>query len=145
MPVRFAVDTNCVIAAVCDWHSQHHVAAAEIERRLDRGEHMAVAVHALTEAYSVLTRFPAPHRLAPEDAWAVLNVSFVQAGTVVSLTMAQHIALLARIAGDGVVGGRAYDALIAECAFRARADALLTFNHRHFDPAPKGVAIVVPA
>jgi predicted nucleic acid-binding protein len=64
MPVRFAVDTNCLIAAVCDWHGQHRVAAAEIERRLDRGEQMAVAVHTLTEAYSVLTRFPAPHRLA---------------------------------------------------------------------------------
>ena len=42
--------------------------AGAIERRLDGGEHMSLAAHALTEAYSVLTRFPAPHRLAPADA-----------------------------------------------------------------------------
>ena len=29
-----AVDTNCIIAAVCAWHEQHRVAAAEVERRL---------------------------------------------------------------------------------------------------------------
>ena len=145
MPVTFAVDTNCIVAAVCDWHGDHRLAAAAIERRLDRGEHMAVAAHALTEAYSVLTRFPAPHRLAPADAWAVLDVSFAQAGTVISLTAPQHVALLARMAKGGVAGGRAYDAMIAECAAKAGATTLLTFNARHFDLAPKGVAIVVPA
>jgi hypothetical protein len=35
--------------------------------------------------------------------------------------------------------------VIAEYAVRAGASALLTFNARHFDPAPKDVAIVVPA
>jgi predicted nucleic acid-binding protein len=145
MPVRFAVDTNCIVAAVCDWHDHHRSAASEIERRLDRGEQMAVAAHALTEAYSVLTRFPAPHRLAPADAWAVLDISFAQAGTVISLTAPQHVALLARMATEGIAGGRAYDTVIAECAARAGARALLTFNPRHFEPGPKDLAIVVPA
>jgi predicted nucleic acid-binding protein len=145
MPVRFAVDTNCIIAAVCDWHDQHRAAAAEIERRRNGAEQMAIAVHALTEAYSVLTRFPAPHRLTPEDAWAVLNVSFGRAARIVSLTAAQHLALLGRIAEAGVGGGRTYDAVIAACAVRAGASALLTFNPRHFDPAPKDLSIVVPA
>jgi hypothetical protein len=31
------------------------------------------------------------------------------------------------------------------CARQARADVLLTFNTRHFDPSPTGVRVVEPA
>jgi predicted nucleic acid-binding protein len=145
MPVTFAVDSNCLIAAVCHWHAHHRVAAAAIERRLEDGEQLAVAAHALTEAYAVLTRFPAPHRLAPADAWVVLDVSFAKTASVISLPASQHLALLARLAKRGIAGGRVYDALIAACATKAGASTLLTFNARHFDFATKELAIVVPA
>ena len=77
MPAVCALDTSCLIAAVCGWHEQHRVAAAEIGRRLDRGERLSVAAHALTEAYAVLTRLPAPHRLSPADAWELLRANFL--------------------------------------------------------------------
>jgi len=143
--VTFAVDTNCIVAAVCDWHANQQAAIAELERRLDRGESMAVPSHALTEAYSVLTRFPAPHRIACAEAWHVLKTGFSDLGSVVSLTASQQIALLTRLGQDGIGGGRVYDAVIAECTVKAGASVLLTFNPRHFDPAPKGVTVVVPA
>jgi predicted nucleic acid-binding protein len=145
MPVRFAVDSNCLIAAVCDWHVHHRVTAAALERRLDDGEQMVVAAHTLTEAYAVLTRFPAPHRLAPGDAWAVLDVSFAQTATVISLPASQHVAFLARMGKRGIAGGRVYDALIAACATKAGARTLLTLTARHFDFATKELAIVTPA
>ena len=106
---------------------------------------MAVPAHALTEAYSVLTRFPAPHRIASAEAWRLLKTGFSDIGRVVSLTAPQHVALLKRLAESGVGGGRVDDAIIAETAVRAGASALLTFNPRHFDPAPKDVAVVIPA
>jgi len=145
MPARFAVDANCMIAAVCGWHDHYGAASAEIERRLEIGEQLTVAAHALTEAYSVLTRFPGPHRLTPGDAWQLLRVSFSDTGTVVTLTARQHVAVLGRFAGAGLGGGRTYDALIAEAAVRAAATVLLTFNPRHFDPSPAGLQIRVPA
>ena len=49
-----------MVAAVCGWHVRHAVAAAEIERRLDRGERMAIAARAIAETYAVLTRLPPP-------------------------------------------------------------------------------------
>jgi len=55
----FAVDTSCMVAAVCTWHEHHAAAAGEIERRLGRGERMAIPAPALVEAYAVLTRLPA--------------------------------------------------------------------------------------
>jgi predicted nucleic acid-binding protein len=144
MPAVCALDTSCLIAAVCGWHEQHRATAAEIERRLDLGERLSVAAHALSEAYAVLTRLPPPNRLAPGDAWELLRANFSDGVLVVALSARQHVALLRRLARAGVSGGRTYDGVIAECAVRAGAQALLTFNARHFEPAPPGLAIVVP-
>jgi len=83
--------------------------------------------------------------MRPGDAWELLRVNFTEGVLIVALSEPQHVALLRRLARMGVSGGRTYDAVIAECAVRAGAHALLTFNARHFEPAPKGLAIVVPA
>ncbi|HET7619861.1 MAG TPA: PIN domain-containing protein [Vicinamibacterales bacterium] len=144
MPGRFALDSSVMVAAVCTWHERHRDATVEIEQRLAAGQHLAVAAHALAEAYAVLTRLPAPHRLAPADAWALVHTNFIKAATVVALTGPGLVKVLAALAAADVGGGRTYDALIAACAKQARVGALLTFNPRHFDPAPEGVAIVEP-
>ena len=141
----FALDTSCMVAAVCAWHARHAAAAAEIEGRFDRGERMAIAAHAIAETYAVLTRLPAPHRLAPADAWTLVRTNFVDNASLVTLDGPAHVAVLEDLAGDGIGGGRTYDALIAACAAASHAKALLTFNRRHFDPPPSGVVIVEPA
>ena len=122
-----------MIAAVCGWHEHHAAAAAAIERRLNRGDRLVIAAHALVEAYAVLTRLPSPHRLAPADAWTLVESNFVQHATLTTLPGAAHVALLTRLAAAGRGGGRTYDALIAETAAHGKADELLTFNRRHFD------------
>jgi len=134
-----------MVAAVCGWHVRHAAAAAEIERRLDRGERMAIAAHAIAEAYAVLTRLPPPHRLAPADAWTLVRTNFVDNAALVTLDAPAYVAVLEQRAGAGVGGGRTYDGLIAACAAASHARALVTFNRRHFDPPPDGVTIVEPA
>jgi predicted nucleic acid-binding protein len=134
-----------MVAAVCAWHERHRAAVTEIERRLDRGERMAIAAHAIAESYAVLTRLPAPYRLAPADAWTLVHTNFVTGATIVALDGPAQVSVLARLAREGIGGGRTYDALIAACAGVSGAEALLTFNPRHFDPPPRGVAIVEPA
>jgi predicted nucleic acid-binding protein len=78
----FFVDTSCIIAAVGGWHRHHPGAAAEIERCLEGHERLATAAHALAEAYAVLTRLPAPHRLAPADALALLEGNVIDGARV---------------------------------------------------------------
>ncbi len=141
----FTLDTNCMIAAVCGWHQHNAAAVAEIEGRLQRGERLTVLAPALVEAYSVLTRMPAPHRLAPADAWALMEGNFVRGRDVVALDGPAYVSTLRDLAGQDLGGGRTYDALIAACARQAKACALLTLNRRHFDPPPEGVTIVEPA
>ena len=106
---------------------------------------MIVAAPALIEAYSVLTRLPAPHRLTPVDALGLLDANFVRGVTVVALSAPGYRALLRAAPGEGVSGGRMYDAVIAACARRARAGTLLTFNTSHFAPfAGSDLDIVTP-
>ena len=133
-----------MVAAVCSWHERHAVVAAEIERRLDARGRLATPAHALVEAYAVLTRLPAPHRVAPADAWALLKANFVEPAKVVALEGPAHAVLLARLAAAGTGGGRTYDALIAEQAVAAGANILLTLNPRHFEPPPRGVTVIEP-
>jgi predicted nucleic acid-binding protein len=139
------VDTCCIIAPVCGWHKFHPKAAAEIEQRLEKREQLATAAHALAEAYAVLTRMPAPHRLAPADALALIEGNFTDGARVIALDAAGYRSLLKRAPRDGLSGGRTYDAIIAECAVRARAATLLTFNALHFQALDATqVRVVVP-
>jgi predicted nucleic acid-binding protein len=140
----FSLDTSCLIAAVCGWHERHDAAAAEVDGRLDRGERMTVPAHALVEAYAVLTRLPAPHRLSTADAWTLLRTNFVEAGAVTEISGRQQINLLKQLAAAGIGGGRSYDAVIAAAAHHGGADALLTFNPRDFEKLPQTPRIVEP-
>ena len=96
------------------------------------------AAHALAE--------PAPHRLAPADALALLEGNFIDGARVIALDADGYRSLLKRAAREGLSGGRTYDAIIAECAIRAQATTLLTFNAPHFQGlAAARVRVVVPS
>src|SRR5262245_59825376 len=111
-------DANCMVAAVSELHPHYSAAADEYNRRLDRGESLVVAGHTLAEAYSVLTRIPAPLRLTGAQAAAILERSFVSQGEVVSLDGTEYAALVHDSPGRDVIGGRIYDAIIAACAIK---------------------------
>ena len=142
----FVADTSCMVAAICSWHEHHARAVAEFERRFDRDEKLVAVAPALVEAYSVLTRLPAPHRLPPSDALRLLEANFMQTAPPVALDGRLYRTLLRRAPNEGIVGGQMYDAVIVECALKARADTLITFNTRHFMPLAKGrLNIVAPS
>lgn len=106
---------------------------------------MLVAGPALIEAYAVLTRLPAPHRLAAADAVALLDSNFIALGRVVALDAGAYRTLVRQAPGDGITGGRTYDAVIAACALKGKATTLLTLNEQHFVQfAAAGLEIVVP-
>jgi predicted nucleic acid-binding protein len=134
-----------MIAAVCTWHEHHEWATEEIERRLERGETLFVAAHTLVEAYAVLTRLPSPYRLSPADALALIEANFIESRQIITLEARSYRTVLRRVRDAGIHGGRTYDAIIAACALKARATALLTFNTAHFlSFEERGLTIVVP-
>jgi predicted nucleic acid-binding protein len=133
-----------MVAAVCGWHEFHASAAAEIERRLAAGQSMIVAGPALVEAYAVLTGLPAPYRLAPTDAHALMAANFLQGTDLAVLESDGYWSVVDAAPNQGVAGGQIYDSIIAACARRANADALLTFNARHFRAFESDFDVVVP-
>lgn len=134
-----------MIAAVCAWHERHADAAGEITRRLRAAEPMFLAAPAVVESYAVLTRLPPPHRMAPGVALQVIEGSFTGHGRIVALDGRSYRTLVHQLAETQITGGRAYDAVIAECALRERDVTLLTFNERDFAPfTARRLVIIVP-
>ena len=138
-------DTSCIVAVVSSWHEHHDRAMNEIHSRLNKKHRMVVAGHCLIEAYSVLTRLPAPHRISPTDANTVLQTNFGKSNKTIVLGASGYRSLLEFAASTGISGGRVYDALIAASARQAKVETLITFNASHFEGlAGEDLEIVVP-
>ena len=141
----FLIDSNCLVAAVSAWHVHHSRATAAINSRLDAEYDLIIAGHSLAESYATLTGLPAPFRISSAEALVLLEQGLVPRATIVVLDPAGYSTLLRRMAREGVVGGRIYDAVIAACARAGGADELLTFNERHFRQFEgDGLRVVVP-
>lgn len=134
-----------MVAALHSSHARHEEAWRELASRVSKREKMILAAPALVETYSVLTRLPAPHRLAPKDVLTLLTESFIARSAVVALEEKEYVALLKSLPGAGIAGGRSYDAVIAACALKSEVSTLLTFNPRDFAgfESPK-LRVVVP-
>ena len=101
-------DTSVVVAGLSSWHADHDVARRELARR-------PPALGAvLIEAYSVLTRLPPPRRLRPRLVRDALTAALP--GDPILLPAAALRTLLNGLVDHNVVGGAAYDAVIAETA-----------------------------
>lgn len=105
-----------------------------------------VPQHALFEAYSVLTRLPAPLRVTPQIAHAILIHYFGEGrAEIAGVSPERCWDLIGGVAKRGVAGGAAYDAVIADCAFDAGARVLLTWNIRDFlRVAPASLRVAEP-
>jgi predicted nucleic acid-binding protein len=111
-----AVDSSVVIAAFATWHEHHAIA-----RKAMAGRPRLVA-HAAVESYSVLTRLPPPHRAHPSIVHAFITERFTEPFLTLSETGYQE--LLATVTTRQILGGPAYDALIAFTAAEHQATLL---------------------
>ena len=77
-----------------------------------------------------MTRLPGKHRTSGQ---ALTFLEMIQARfKLVALDAADYLATIREAAAVGVVGGTSYDALVAACALKAKADVLYTWNIGHF-------------
>lgn len=116
-----AVDSSVVIAAFASWHEHHAVARKALVGR------PRLIAHAAVESYSVLTRLPPPHRAQPSIVHAFLTERFAEPLLTLSETGYQE--LLATLATGQILGGPAYDALIATTAAEHQA-TLMSLDQR---------------
>jgi predicted nucleic acid-binding protein len=111
-----AVDSSVVIAAFATWHEHHSIA-----RKAMAGRPRLIA-HAAIESYSVLTRLPPPHRARPSIVHAFISERFTE--PFLALSETGYLQLLATVAAGQILGGPAYDALIAFTAVEHQVTVL---------------------
>lgn len=111
-----AADTSVVVAAFASWHERHESANATLTSDVRLVDHCAL------ETYSVLTRLPAPHRAPAQVVRQFLRDRFP--GTWLRLPAAAYRSFVLRLPEHEVVGGAAYDALVAATAAHAGAQLI---------------------
>ncbi len=110
-------------------HERHESCLAAF-KRYDKNQ-AACGAHSLAEVYASLTRMPGRHRISSEQAMLFVT-TLRERLTIVALTAEEHFRCIERNAALGVVGGTIYDALLAQCALKAKAEAIYSWNTRHF-------------
>jgi hypothetical protein len=90
------------------------------------------AWHCCLEFYSVATRLPEEFRLAPEDAFQLVVEEILSKFEVRQLPERTWEPFLRTLEHDRVVGGRIYDAHIAEIARVSGTRTVVTDNRRYF-------------
>lgn len=147
MAVAVFVDTSVLLAGLVDFGPQsapaqkllHAVAEQKIKAA-------GTAWHCCLEFFSVSTRLPPEFRLTPADAQRLLDEEVFGRMTVHDLPADDRLPLLRAAVQDATVGGRIYDAHIAEVARAAGARVVVTDNRRHFLAALRhGIRVETPS
>jgi predicted nucleic acid-binding protein len=123
------LDTSVLVPVFYGDHV-HHQASLELFIQFDKSTGCCGA-HSLAEVYSTLTRMPGKHRISGEQALLFLN-SIRERLSIIALSANEYADALEESAARGIVGGGIYDAMLAHCAFKAKAEAIYTWNARHY-------------
>ncbi|MEK7384175.1 MAG: PIN domain-containing protein [Elusimicrobiota bacterium] len=134
------LDTSVLAAAFLGDHP-HHQASAKVFAGAGK-KRSACGAHTLAELYSTLTSLPLKPMIAPEQA--MLFLADVRSRlTLIALDEEEYFTTIERSAEKRISGGRIYDALLLECALKAKAEIIYTWNLRHFQQlAPNRVSTI---
>jgi len=123
------LDTSILVATFYSDHV-HHSASLDLFLRFGKGD-ACCGAHSLAEVYGTLTGMPPPRRVGGAEALLFLND--VQSNlSIVTLSDLDYVEAIRSAASQSVYGGGIYDALLAQCALKANAEAIYTLNAKHF-------------
>ncbi|HEY4115793.1 MAG TPA: PIN domain-containing protein [Rhizomicrobium sp.] len=123
------LDTSVLVASFFEDHPHHEPSFALYSSQ--RKSTACTAAHSLAEFYSTSTGMPGKRRTNPHEALQFLSAARERL-VLITLGEAEYIDVLDAAAESGIAGGAIYDALIARCAMKAKAQAIYTWNVRHF-------------
>jgi predicted nucleic acid-binding protein len=122
-------DTSVLVPVFYGDHV-HHQASLKLFIQFDKSAGCCGA-HSLAEVFSTLTRMPGKHRISGEQAMLFIR-SIRERLSVIALSGDEYAKALEASAALGIVGGAIYDAVLAHCAIKARAEGIYTWNPRHY-------------
>lgn len=126
--MKYFFDSSVLVAVFYADH-QHHQPSTKLFLAADKADFCALRT--LGEVYATLTGLPVRPRITAKNGAAVVK-QIRDRLTVISLNEQEYVSTLDSVASASIVGGALYDALIAQCALKANAEVLLTWNVRDF-------------
>jgi predicted nucleic acid-binding protein len=135
--VNAFLDTSVLVATFYGEHEHHEPSFGLFLRQ--KKSAACTAAHCLAEVYSVVTGMPGKDRASPDEALLFLR-DVRERLSLVTLDELEYFKVLEDAATAGIVGGTAYDAIIAHCALKANAEAIYTWNVKHFNRLGETVA-----
>jgi predicted nucleic acid-binding protein len=127
--VKYFFDTSVLVPVFLGEHP-HHEASLAVFLRSDK-KHGSCAAHSLAEVYATLTRLPGKHRASASEAMLFLE-NMQERLALIALDGEEYWKAVMNSAESGIVGGMIYDALLAQCALKVRAETIFTWNVEHF-------------
>ena len=122
-------DTSVLVPVFYGDHV-HHKGSLDLFIQFDKSTGCCGA-HSLAEVYSTLTRMPGKHRISAEQAMLFIG-SIRDRLSIIALSGDEYADALQSSAALGIVGGGIYAAMLAHCAIKAQAEAIYSWNGRHF-------------
>jgi predicted nucleic acid-binding protein len=132
-------DSSVLVPVFYADHPQH---ASSTKVFLEAGKDDFCALRTLGEVYATLTGLPLRPRITSSEGISIVR-QIRERLTLIALSEQEYVSALEFASSESIVGAAAYDALIAHCALKARADILLTWNFRDFARLGSTVAQLV--
>ncbi len=123
-------DTSVLVATFHGDH-EHHGPSLNVFLKYSRRD-AAASAHSLAEVFATLTAFPGKHRVAPDQAMLFLE-TMRERLTLVTLSEDDYYDAIEAASAQAIAGGAIYDALLARCALKVKAETLYTWNVRDFE------------
>ena len=108
----------------------HHRPSQELFIRFNQSTGSCGA-HSLAEVYATLTRMPGKRRISGEQAMLFIG-NIRERLSIVALNSEEYARALQASAVRGIVGGAIYDAMLAQCVLKAKAETIYTWNVRYY-------------
>jgi len=130
--MRVFCDTSVLVAACVTRHPHFSRARPVLESVALGRDEGSVSCHSLAEVYSALTLLPLSPRILPGEAERIIDASIRRRFRLIAVSAAMYEAAVATCVRMGLAGGKVYDALLLECARKAKLQRIYTFNTSDF-------------
>jgi predicted nucleic acid-binding protein len=130
--LKILFDSSVLIAAFVESHPKHKSALSLLLKAKEKEFELIVSSHTVLEIYSVLTSAPFKPKITPLIAKQLIENNIKNIAKTIYLTDENYFDIVEKMSNSNLSGGIVYDAIIVECALKAKADEILTINPKDF-------------
>jgi len=130
--LKILFDSSVLIAAFVESHPKHKSALSFLMKAKNKEFELFVSSHTILEIYSVLTGAPFKPKITPIIAKQLIENNIKSIAKTICLRDEDYFKIVEKMSNSNFSGGLVYDAIIVECALKAKVDEILTLNSKDF-------------